>query len=93
MADPSSVINEIQSSWKKFLDHLEKLNLLDAPSIKPLVDGRTLLQALGIKKPDKWMTPALEVCMAWQLRNPKETDPAGAIEEVRRRKEDLNIPT
>ncbi|ROW07999.1 hypothetical protein VPNG_06115 [Cytospora leucostoma] len=91
--DPIPIINEIQSSWKKFLDHLEKLDLLDAPSVKPLVDGRTLLQALGIKKPGKWMAPALEVCMAWQLRNPEETDPAGAIEEVRRRKEDLNIPT
>nr|ROW09547.1 hypothetical protein VMCG_02327 [Valsa malicola] len=89
--DSTSAIQEIQSSWKEFLNHLEKLDLMEAPSMKPLVDGRTLLQALGIKKPDKWMSPALDICMAWQLRNPKETDPAGAIEEVRQRKEELGI--
>lgn len=90
--DSLAVIHEIQSSWKEFLDHLEKLKLMDAPFMKPLVDGRILLQALGIKKPGKWMSPALDICMAWQLRNPETTDPAGAIEEVRRHKEELGIP-
>lgn len=66
---------------------------MDAPSLKPLVDGRTLLQALGIKKPGKWMSPALNICMTWQLRHPEKTDPAGAIEEVRHYKEKLGIPT
>ncbi|ROW05248.1 hypothetical protein VSDG_00294 [Cytospora chrysosperma] len=90
--DSLAVIHEIESSWKEFLDHLEELKLMDAPFMKPLVDGRTLLQALGIKKPGKWMSPALDICMAWQLRNPEATDPAGAIEEVRRHKEELGIP-
>ncbi|KUI55102.1 CCA tRNA nucleotidyltransferase, mitochondrial [Cytospora mali] len=89
--DPTSAIHEIQSSWKEFLSHLEKLDLMEAPSLKPLVDGRTLLQALGVKKPGKWMSSALDVCMAWQLRHPEETDPAGAIEEVQKRKEELGI--
>lgn len=91
LAKPSSVIQKIQSSWEEFLNHLEKLNLMEVPSTKPLVDGRTLLQALGIKKPGKWMSPALDICMAWQLRNPEETDPAGSIDEVRQRKEELGI--
>lgn len=95
MEDPLnvSVLGDVQRDWKGFLEHLRTLDLLDAPSMKPLVDGRRLLQALDIKKPGRWMSPALDVCMAWQLRNPEETDPAGAIEEVQQRREELGIPT
>lgn len=78
------------SNWQTFLDHLVELDVLDAPSMKRLLDGRCLAQALGIK-PGKWTGKALEVCMAWQLRHPGETDPAGAIEEVRQRREELGI--
>ncbi|KAI3401370.1 hypothetical protein diail_11454 [Diaporthe ilicicola] len=86
-------LGNIQKDWKAFLAQLQTLDLMDAPSMKPLVDGRRLLQALGIQKPGKWMSGALDICVAWQLRNPRETDPAGAIEEVRQRKEELGIPT
>lgn len=89
-AASSDALERAQESWRAFFDHLEKLDLMGVASMKPLVDGRKLSQALGIK-PDKWMKPAMDVCMAWQLRNPGETDPAGAIEEVRRRKEELGI--
>lgn len=82
----------VEREWKSFLDHLQMLDLMDAPSIKPLVDGRRLMQTLEIKKPGRWMSSALDICMAWQLKNPEETDPAGAIEEVRERKEELGIP-
>lgn len=83
-------INNIQDSWQLFIRHLQKLDLMDAPSIMPLIDGRALTQALGIKA-GKWMAAAMEICLAWQLRNPKEVDPAGAVEEVRQRKEELGI--
>lgn len=63
---------------------------MDAPHAKRLIDGRQLAAALGVK-PGKWMAKALDVCMAWQLRNPGEADPAGAVEEVRRRREELGI--
>lgn len=86
----SSSTDELQESWVTLIEHLEKLNLMDAANLKPLVDGRKLSQTLGIK-PGKWMTPAMDVCMAWQLRNPDESDPAGAVEEVRRRKDELGI--
>lgn len=86
----SAVIDAVQQDWHRFVDHLKRLDLLDAPSIKPLVDGRLLSKELGIK-PGKWMAPALDICMAWQLRNPQETDPAAGIEEVRQRKEELGI--
>lgn len=88
--DGFPVLKEIVDSWKAFIDYLQQLDLMDAPSIKPLVDGRQLSQALNIK-PGKWMASALEVCMAWQLRNPQTTDPAGAVDEVRQRKKELGI--
>lgn len=83
-------ISNIRDSWQTLIRHLQELDLMDAPSTKPLIGGRQLSQALGIQ-PGKWMTAAMEVCIAWQLRNPKETDPEGAVEEVRRRKEELGI--
>ncbi|OAA68353.1 tRNA nucleotidyltransferase [Niveomyces insectorum RCEF 264] len=76
--------------WQGFLDHLADLDVQDAAHIKRLLDGKQVAAALGIK-PGKWMTAAMDICMAWQLRHPNETDPAGAIEEVRRRKDELGI--
>lgn len=81
---------EICADWQTFIDHLESMNVMDAASLKSIIDGTHLSKALGVK-PGIWMKPALDVCMEWQLRNPGMTDPEGAIEEVRKRK-DLNIP-
>ncbi|KAF4452859.1 hypothetical protein F53441_4362 [Fusarium austroafricanum] len=79
------------AGWNSFLDHLAKLDVYEAPSLKRLLDGKRLATELGTK-PGKWTGPALEVCVAWQLRNPGETDPAGAIEEVQQRRDELGIP-
>jgi len=65
---------------------------MNAPSLKSIIDGTQLSNALGGLKPGVWMRPALGVCMEWQLRNPGVTDPGGAIEEVRRRHVELKIP-
>lgn len=81
---------EFVQEWQAFMDHLSELDVLEAPSLKPLVDGRVLSEALGVKS-GRWTGPALNVCVAWQLRNPKETDPSGAIDEVKTRKEELGI--
>lgn len=85
-----STLAEIRREWQVFVEQIQKLDLMEAPAIQPLVDGRMLSASFGIK-PGRWLAPALDVCMAWQLRNPHETDPAGAVEEVRRRKEELGI--
>ncbi|ATZ55574.1 Bccca1 [Botrytis cinerea B05.10] len=79
------------SEWQKFIDHLKDLDVMEAPAIRGIVDGKILSKALGVK-PGIWMAPALNVCMEWQLRNPDSTDTEAAIEEVRKRKEELNIP-
>ncbi|KAI0012201.1 hypothetical protein F4779DRAFT_626121 [Xylariaceae sp. FL0662B] len=77
--------------WQRFLDHLQELDVTEAPSLKRLIDGTQLAKALGVR-PGKWMSQALDVCVAWQLRHPEETDPAGAVEEVRSRIDELGIP-
>jgi len=83
--------DKLLEPWQKLLDHFGDMEIMDAPHIKRLIDGRQLASAIGAA-PGKWMTKAMDVTMAWQLRNPHETDPAGAVEEVRQRKKELGIP-
>lgn len=65
--------------------------MFDAPTLKRLLDGRSLALALGTK-PGKWTGRALDVCMEWQLRNPHECDPSGAVAEVQSRRDELGLP-
>ncbi|KAL1841847.1 hypothetical protein VTJ49DRAFT_6524 [Mycothermus thermophilus] len=81
----------VLAEWQKFLDHLVDLDVMNAPSMKRLVDGNMLTKALGVRG-GMWTKGALDVALAWQLRNPGVEDPAGAIEEVRRRRDELGIP-
>ncbi|CAO2654688.1 Nn.00g114210.m01.CDS01 [Neocucurbitaria sp. VM-36] len=79
--DPVSK-EELLRSYAAFLTHLTKLNILDADTFRPLLKGTDLAKALSTK-PGPWMKDALDVVMAWQLRNPDVTDPADAIEAVK----------
>ncbi|EMR63769.1 putative trna nucleotidyltransferase protein [Eutypa lata UCREL1] len=83
--------DEFLEGWQLFLDHLQELDVMEAPSLKRLIDGTQLAKALGVK-PGKWMAQALDVCVAWQLRHPEATDPAGAVEEVDSKRDELGIP-
>ncbi|KAF2129557.1 tRNA nucleotidyltransferas-like protein [Dothidotthia symphoricarpi CBS 119687] len=85
---------QILSSYAAFITHLAKLNILDADTFKPLLKGTDLAKALNTK-PGPWMKDALDVVMAWQLRNPDSTDSAAAIEAVkanRDTKSDSELP-
>ncbi|KAG9234058.1 hypothetical protein BJ875DRAFT_462667 [Amylocarpus encephaloides] len=84
--------SEIISRWQRFIDYLEGVDLMDAPAIKPIVTGVMVMKALGGIKAGAWMKPALDVCMEWQLRNPGEEDPKGAIDEVVKRRKELKVP-
>lgn len=64
---------------------------MDAANRKRLVDGKMLQKALKAK-PGKWMRNAMDICMAWQLRNPGLTETSQAIHEVRHRAVELQIP-
>ncbi|TLD37789.1 trna nucleotidyltransferase [Venturia nashicola] len=72
---------EIVEQYDKFLSKINTLNLLEAHTFKPLVTGTDLAKAIGAK-PGPWMKSALDVVMAWQLRNPDVTNPAEAIAQV-----------
>ncbi|KAF8849141.1 poly A polymerase C-terminal region-like protein [Acephala macrosclerotiorum] len=89
--DPK-VYEQLFSEWQEFIDHLESMEIMDAAAEKSIIDGTSLSKALGGIKPGVWMKPALDVVMEWQLRNPGVKDPAGAIEEVKQRSEELKIP-
>lgn len=49
--------------------------------MKPLIDGKSLASALSTS-PGRWMKEALEVVVAYQLRNPGSANIGAAIEEV-----------
>ncbi|KAH7068752.1 hypothetical protein BKA63DRAFT_536080 [Paraphoma chrysanthemicola] len=86
---------EILRSYAAFLTHITKLDILDADTFKPLLKGTDLAKALGTK-PGPWMKDALDVVMAWQLRNPDATDSNAAIEAVRASREkqtDSELPS
>lgn len=78
----------ILADYAQLLNRISELGLLDAYSIKPLVDGKALAKALETQ-PGPWMKTALDIVMAWQLRNPDKTDAEEAIEEIRSRKGEL----
>ena len=73
----------IERKYTTFMTHLRDLDILDAYTLKPLLDGKALAKALATP-PGPWMKDALDVVMAWQLRNPHVKDPSEAIEEVKK---------
>jgi tRNA nucleotidyltransferase (CCA-adding enzyme) len=88
------LIDTLLSGWQGLIDHLEKIDVMDAPAEKPLINGTMLMKGLNAKG-GPWTKAALDICMAWQLRNPgatgQESEDA-AIEEVRKRSKELKIP-
>ena len=75
-------MKDLISEYARLASDIRNFGLSDAFNIRPLVDGKTLSAALSTK-PGPWMAPALDIIMAWQLRNPDINDLAAAIEEVK----------
>ncbi|KAK6586911.1 hypothetical protein PZA11_000201 [Diplocarpon coronariae] len=82
----------IVSDWAEFITHLNRMKIMDAASVKSIIDGKQLCKELGGIKPGVWMKPALDVVMEWQLRNPGVEDYQEAIQGLKRRREELQIP-
>ncbi len=82
--DSHSIIDD----YAMFLKHIKDLDLLKAYALKPLVNGTQLADALKTKS-GPWMKKALDMVMAWQLRNPGITDTQAVLEEVERHRETL----
>jgi tRNA nucleotidyltransferase (CCA-adding enzyme) len=86
------VYEKLWSEWQAFINHLEQMDLMDVANLKGIITGTELSKGLGGIKAGPWMKAALDVCMEWQLRNPGEKDTQGAIDEVKSRAKELNIP-
>ncbi|KAJ8611706.1 hypothetical protein MRB53_037817 [Persea americana] len=69
-------------AYAHFISKLQQEDLMDAYDFKTLIDGKALAKALDVR-PGPWMKEALEVVMAWQLRNPGSNDSDAAIEAVK----------
>ena len=76
------------AEYESFISHISKLDLLDAPGIKPVVDGKTLAKALDTR-PGPWMKQALDEVLAWQLRHPNDATAEGAIAVLRTKEGEL----
>lgn len=73
-----------------WLSELRSLGLLDVYLLRPLVDGCEISAALGSKN-GPWLKKALEISIAWQLRNPNQTEKGACMEEIVRRKKELGL--
>lgn len=80
----------ILEGYATWISDLQSLDLLDIDKVKPMVHGNQLTKALGIES-GPWLKKALDITMEWQIRNPEQTDTAGAIAEVVERKKELGI--
>jgi tRNA nucleotidyltransferase (CCA-adding enzyme) len=67
--------------YQKFLIRCEELDVLCAYDLKPLLDGTTLAKGLNAR-PGPWMKDALDVVVAWQLRNPDIEEADAVLAEV-----------
>jgi hypothetical protein len=67
--------------YSAFVSKVDKLDLLEAYNLKPLIDGTALMKALDAP-PGPWMKSALDVVIEWQLRHPEISDPATVIAEL-----------
>ena len=74
-----------ERKYTTFVSQLRDLDILEAYSFKPLMDGKALAKALNTP-PGPWMKDALDVVMAYQLRHPDKANTEEAIEEVRNRR-------
>ncbi|KMU78011.1 tRNA nucleotidyltransferase [Coccidioides immitis RMSCC 3703] len=81
---------KVFSEYVEFLLYIKEQNMLDVDALRPLANGHQLASALGAM-PGPWMSKALEMVIEWQLRNPERDDGDGAIAEVKRRADELDL--
>ena len=69
------------AKYSTWLLKLKQLDVLEAYTMRPLVDGHSITNAVG-RKGGPWTKEAIEMIIRWQLRNPGEADAAAALAEV-----------
>jgi tRNA nucleotidyltransferase (CCA-adding enzyme) len=76
--------------YDKFLSYAQDQNLLEVWALRPIVKGDEIANALGAA-PGPWMGKAVEITIQYQLRHPEFTEKEKVLEEICRRKAELNI--
>lgn len=70
--DAASAIKLIEL-YNTFVNRVEELDLVNVGEEKPLLNGNTVGQILGVAKPGAWTGHVLARVIEWQLENPKGT--------------------
>ena len=91
-SENSAQVAEGLAHFASWLEDLERSNLLNADKIKPLINGKQLLDALDVKEAGPWVKKGLDIIIAWQFRNPQASDPREAIQAIRDRSLEIGIP-
>lgn len=66
------IVGSISNSYSSLVKTIIEKNLMNAHEIKPLIDGKTLVNSTGIK-PGPWISKATQQVIVWQLDNPEGT--------------------
>jgi hypothetical protein len=69
---------------------LTELDLLEAYSSRPIVNGNEIRKALGDPIAGPWMKSAVDMVAEWQFCNPSG-DKQGALNEVQKRRQKLGL--
>lgn len=85
---PNPASTATLNKFSTVLQHIVDLDLLEAPSIKPILNGKEMLVLLEQRRPGPWMTNALARVVEWQLDHSEEGKEA-AEEWVKSMKEEL----
>ncbi|KAG6891101.1 hypothetical protein C0995_014191 [Termitomyces sp. Mi166 len=65
--------NRVVEIYNTFVTKIEELDLPSTVEARPILDGREVVQALGVSKPGAWMSKVMATLIEWQLDNPGAT--------------------
>ncbi|KAJ5250034.1 hypothetical protein N7489_000444 [Penicillium chrysogenum] len=79
---------EVAGEYDQFLAYIVENDLEGVCELKPIVNGDEIMKSLGAKK-GPWMSKAVNMALEWQLLHPDSTDKEKALEEIARRRAEL----
>jgi tRNA nucleotidyltransferase (CCA-adding enzyme) len=84
------VIMIVIHEYDKFLSYIQDQDLLEVYTLRPIVKGDEIVKALGAVK-GPWMSKATDMVIEYQLRQPESSEKEKVLEELRRRKDELEL--
>ena len=82
--------DSILEGYAAFIKRIEDYDLLEACSLKPVLDGKTLISKFSLK-PGPGMKIMLDAIIEWQLANPDHDQMEDALAMIMSRKEEFGI--